>query len=278
MSLDDQDPTLPMAWQPPGFPGLEILRGTFRREFPRHYHDGLMISVTDSGAQEIGYKGSSYVASAGQIVAMPAGEVHAVRTRSAGGWRYRVFTIPYTMINLPLHHLRRGFASPVTIEDGDLAQRLRAAHEAFACASTKLEREERLLSALELFFARHTKPAAPPIQTLRKPRAIRRAIEYLTEHCDRNISLSELAAVAEIDGFHLTHAFSCAIGMPPHAYHLQQRIRLAQRRLATGESVTDVAQHLGFSDQAHLTRLFKRLTGVTPGRYRAAHGHRTARR
>jgi hypothetical protein len=70
---DHQDQSLPIAWQPAGFPGLEILRGSFRREFPRHYHDGLMVSVTDSGAQEVEYKGTSYVAAAGQIVAMPAG-------------------------------------------------------------------------------------------------------------------------------------------------------------------------------------------------------------
>jgi hypothetical protein len=37
---DDQGQSLPIAWQPAGFPGLEILRGSFRREFPRHYHEG----------------------------------------------------------------------------------------------------------------------------------------------------------------------------------------------------------------------------------------------
>jgi AraC-like DNA-binding protein len=275
---DHQDQSLPMAWQPAGFLGLEILRGSFRHEFPRHYHDGLMVSVTDSGAQEVEYKGASYVAGAGQIVAMPPGEVHAVRTRSAEGWRYRVFTVPYTLISLPLGQLRQGFASPVVIDDGELAQHLRAAHAAFARTSTKLECEERLLSALDLFFARHAKPAAPQVPSFRNPQAVSRAIEYLSEHCDRNVALSELAAAAEFDGFLLTREFTRSMGMPPHAYHLQRRIRAAQRRLAVGESVTDVAQQLGFSDQAHLTRLFKRLVGVTPGRYRSAHGHHTLRR
>jgi AraC-like DNA-binding protein len=74
------------------------------------------------------------------------------------------------------------------------------------------------------------------------------------------------------------HEFTRSMGIPPHAYHLQRRIRAAQRHLAVGESVTDVAQQLGFSDQAHLTRLFKRLVGVTPGHYRSAHGHQTLRR
>ena len=278
MRTDDQDHSLPTAWQPVGFPGLEILHGSFRHDFPRHYHDGLMVSVTDSGAQEVEYRGASYIAGVGQIVAMPAGEVHAVRARSAGGWNYRVFTVPYTLISLPQHELHQGFASPVVIDDRELARQLRGAHAAFACVSTKLECEERLTSALHLFFTRHTKPAAPRVPILRNSQAVGRAIEYLSEHCDRNVALCELAAAAELDGFVLTREFTRSMGIPPHAYHLQRRIRVAQRRLVAGESVTDVAQQLGFADQAHMTRLFKRIVGVTPGRYRAAHGHHTLRR
>ena len=275
---DDRDHSLPMAWQPAGFAGLEILHGSFRREFPRHYHDGLMVSVTDSGAQEVEYKGACYIAGAGQIVVIPAGEVHAVRAHSAGGWNYRVLTVPDTLISFPQGGLHKGFSSPVVIDDRELARQLRAAHAAFAQASTKLECEERLTSALHLFFTRHTKPGAPRVPTLRNSRAVGRAIEYLSEHCDRNVALCVLAAAAELDGFLLTREFTRSMGMPPHAYHLQRRIRVAQRRLAAGESVTDVAQQLGFADQAHMTRLFKRTVGVTPGRYRAAHGHHTLRR
>jgi AraC-like DNA-binding protein len=274
----NQDQSQPVAWQPAEFPGLEILRGLFRQEFPRHYHDGLMVSVTDSGAHEVEYKGTSYVAGAGQVVAMAAGEVHAIRAHSVGGWRYRVFYVPYSLISLSPDSLGQGFKSPVVINDGELAGQLRAAHTAFAQTSTKLECEERLQSALSLFFDRHAKPGPVWAPSLRNPRAVRRAVEYLSEHCERNVALAELAAAAELDGFLLTREFTRSMGIPPHAYHLQRRIRAAQGRLAGGESVTDVAQELGFSDQAHLTRLFKRHVGVTPGRYRSAHGHHTLRR
>lgn len=219
----DHDPSPPLAWQPAGFPGLEILRGSFRNDFPRHYHDGLLVSVTDSGAQEVEYRGARYIAGVGQIVAIPAGDVHAVRARSAGGWSYRVFTVPYALIGFPLHGLHEGFASPVVIDDRELAQQLRAAHAAFACASPKLECEERLTAALHLFFTRHTRPAAPRVPTLRNSQAVGRAIEYLSEHCDRNVALCELAAAAELDGFLLTREFTRSMGMPPHAYHLDRK-------------------------------------------------------
>jgi AraC-like DNA-binding protein len=264
---------LPTAWLSDELPGLEITHGAFRNhEFPRHYHDGLMISLIDEGAQEILYKGASHIAGPGQIVAIPAGEVHATGARSGNGWRYRVFHVPYSMITFSEQPHTRGFASEVVINDPVLAQRLSAAHAAFSQPATKLEREESLLMALNRFFASHVHPTLT-VEPARDERSVRRAVEYLSENYGRNVALAELATAAGLDGFHLTRAFTRAMGMPPHAYHLQQRLRAAQTRLAAGESVTAVAQNLGFSDQAHLTRLFKRLNGVTPGRYRAAHGH-----
>jgi AraC-like DNA-binding protein len=274
VNLNDRNGHLPTAWQSPELPGLEILHGTFRNhEFPRHYHDGLMISIIDEGAQVIRYKGTSHIAGPGRIVAMAAGEVHSGHARCADGWRFRVFTVPDSMIASLLRGHVQSFTSDVVIDDRELAAMLGAAHAAFARPATKLEREELLLLALDRFLEAHLQSALLTVPSLRNERAVRRAIEYLSDNLGRNVALAELAAAAGLDAFHLTRTFTRAMGMPPHAYHLQQRLRAAQARLAAGESATQVAQDCGFSDQAHLTRLFKRLTGVTPGRYRAAHGH-----
>jgi AraC-like DNA-binding protein len=57
----------------------------------------------------------------------------------------------------------------------------------------------------------------------------------------------------------------------PHAYVIGRRIEAARRRLLRGDRPADVAVAVGFHDQAHLTRHFKRHTSVTPARYADSH-------
>jgi AraC-like DNA-binding protein len=60
------------------------------------------------------------------------------------------------------------------------------------------------------------------------------------------------------------------VGITPHAYLVQRRVRLARGLLAAGRTPAQAAAEAGFADQSHLTRAFLRQLGVTPGRYRAA--------
>lgn len=79
--------------------------------------------------------------------------------------------------------------------------------------------------------------------------------------------MSGLARVAGLSAFHLCRVFRDAVGMPPHAYQTQVRVRQAKSLLRAGMPAAQVAAAAGFSDQAHLTRHFKQIVGVTPGRY-----------
>jgi AraC family transcriptional regulator len=64
--------------------------------------------------------------------------------------------------------------------------------------------------------------------------------------------------------------FKHALGIPPHRYVLQERIREAQRKLAVGRmSISELALNLGFSDQSHFSRAFRKVTGTTPKRYQS---------
>jgi AraC-like DNA-binding protein len=58
--------------------------------------------------------------------------------------------------------------------------------------------------------------------------------------------------------------------MTPHAYQRQARVRLAVKLIRAGLPLGEVAFATGFSDQAHLTRWFRKMLGVTPGSYRQA--------
>jgi AraC-like DNA-binding protein len=82
------------------------------------------------------------------------------------------------------------------------------------------------------------------------------------------MGLAELAEGVGMTRFRALRAFKRKYGVPPHAYQLAVRVGLAAPLLMRGDSVTRVAHTLGFSDQSHFTRHFKRLWRVTPGNYR----------
>ena len=99
---------------------------------------------------------------------------------------------------------------------------------------------------------------------------LRAVLEYIEEHLDGSPSLGQLAAVAHLSSYHFARQFRAATGLPPHQYLIMRRVDRAQQLLGaeTGVSLAEVAAHVGFSDQSQFSRHFKRLVGVTPGRFR----------
>lgn len=86
------------------------------------------------------------------------------------------------------------------------------------------------------------------------------------------LTLGELAIDSGLSRFQLLRAFSRATGMTPHAYQVQRRVMLARQLIARGTSLAEAAIASGFADQSHMTRIFVRKYGISPGMYASAHG------
>ena len=84
---------------------------------------------------------------------------------------------------------------------------------------------------------------------------------------DFDLDLDTLAQKAGLTKFQALRAFKRRYGLPPHAYHLCLRINRARLMLLAGASPVEAATQLGFVDQSHMSRHFKRIVGVTPRRY-----------
>lgn len=98
-----------------------------------------------------------------------------------------------------------------------------------------------------------------------------RVVDYIEASIDRDLDLASLASIASMSVYHFARRFRETIGMSPHAYVLCRRIRRAQEMLVRGRgSLTQVSAACGFSSQTHLTAVFRRGLGVTPGEYRRA--------
>ena len=102
-------------------------------------------------------------------------------------------------------------------------------------------------------------------------RRIRRAIELMHAHLNRELPLEEIAAAAFLSPFHFARLFKKLTGASPHAYLATLRVARAQALLAeTDLSVSEVSARVGYSSSSHFTKAFRQATGLAPRAYRAA--------
>jgi transcriptional regulator GlxA family with amidase domain len=160
------------------------------------------------------------------------------------------------------------FAMPI-IFDTDLAELFLRFHMAHEVAASRLERDTLLLLVLTHCIRRHadTRPALAPLRGERE--RVQRVRAYLHDNYAENVSLADLAHLANVSPYHLHRLFCQEVGLSPHRYQTQVRVDRAKALLAQGLPISQVAVATGFADQSHLTRHFKRLVHVTPGRYGA---------
>jgi AraC family transcriptional regulator len=133
---------------------------------------------------------------------------------------------------------------------------------------------ESLADVLAVHLVRNYTQHPGPIETDRTtvaPRGVTQAVNFIHENYAKDMSLADMAAAAHLSPYHLTRVFKKATGVSPHQYLLQVRVNSARSLLtagAGGRSLAEVAAAVGFSDQSHLTRHFKRMLGVTPKQLR----------
>jgi AraC-like DNA-binding protein len=108
--------------------------------------------------------------------------------------------------------------------------------------------------------------AAPPASALIAARVRAR----LHDEFSAPLTAADLAGAAGCSRYTATRAFTAVYGLAPSDYQRQLRLRAARSLLSGGASAADTAAAVGFADQAHLTRWFRRCYGVTPGAYRQA--------
>ncbi len=261
----------------------EILEATYLSQvFAKHTHEEFAIGVVDAGSHVSEWGGATHRAGAGALIVNNPGDVHTGRPGDKGGWSYRMLYPPATLLTDVASQLadRTGrlprFGAPV-FDDAFGAGEIGAIVHALLGGVEPLEAHSRFLVLFAGLLRRHA-VVPPPVAPLRSvSRAVGIVREYLEAHVTESVSLSTLAELVGLHPLYLIRAFRRELGLPPHAYVIQQRVQLAKRRIAAGESLTRVALATGFADQSHLSRHFRRIVGVPPGLYARAVGASVAR-
>ncbi|HRW03612.1 MAG TPA: AraC family transcriptional regulator [Caldilineaceae bacterium] len=264
-------------WHDTTLNNLELLHATYvTHSFAPHTHEGYAIGVVTTGAERFAYRRANYVALAGDVVIINPAEVHTGQAHTKQGWTYR-------MLYPDAEQLRRvatqmigdedayPFFPAAVIHDPDIAQQIIALHKQLEMGTDSLSAEVLWHTMLTALISRHAdeqRPLTSPMPRAEN-RLVQQALSYLHDNYAAAIRLQDLADIVALSPFHFLRLFKAELGLPPHTYLTQLRIHRAKALLNGGQPIAAVAQQVGFTDQSHLSRHFKRIVGVPPGEYQA---------
>ena len=257
-------------WRVKGFEALELLRGLHvTQEYPRHWHEEIYLCATLGGESYLDCQGTSLQVRPGTLAMVAPGEVHANRKF---GCSFRCLLMEFNALQSAVEQFVerdiRGlsFRSGLIENQRTLGTFLKV-HRAMEEAEPDLGRDEIAFSFLQELAVRHSATNITLPRSGNEDFAIRRTKRFLDEHYAERVSLHELARLMRLSAYHLNRTFRRKIGMPPHEYQVQVRIMRAKAFLRLGRSISETASLVGFVDQSHFTRHFKRFVGVTPGKF-----------
>ena len=167
----------------------------------------------------------------------------------------------------------KALSPQIVIEDAQIAALLRnmASEVAQGCPSGRLYGQSLSLALTGYLLSRFSVKGQED-KRLRTFSVLegRRVMDYIHANIDRELSVFDLAKLVQLSPRQFIRIFSNTFGTTPHRYVLNERVALAMELIAKGLLLTDIAANLGFASQSHFSDVFRKVTGMPPGRFRQA--------
>ena len=239
----------------------------------RHRHDGFVVAIVEDGCEVWSVMGARRCLRRGQVLMLGPDIAHDVRPIGGGG-AFRRLHVPVPVMRALVAAVgQRSGAAPLEAVGGLIADDPVAAdmmlsiHRRAECCAGGAAIAALTARVIVRLAERRVADVFACVASPDQPASVARVRAMIDAAPELDYSLGDLAAAAGLSRFHFLRCFRRAAGQTPHADQVSRRVNAARRMLATGGAPADVAVACGFADQSHLTRLFRRLLGVTPGAY-----------
>ncbi|RLV49702.1 AraC family transcriptional regulator [Nocardioides mangrovicus] len=251
------------AWRPPVAGVSEVLHADFPdHAYPMHVHDTWTLLVVDRGCVRYALDRHQHATTCSHVTLLPPDVPHDGAGLAGRGFRKRVLYLDAGALGS--QRVGRAVGRPAW-NDPALRDEVDALHGSLLHPGDAFEAENRLALVTSRLTAHLD--GRRERTTASDPALVRRLRELLDDHLVDGIGLTEAGRLLGVHPTHLVRAFSRSTGIAPHRYLTGRRLDVARRLLLEGRAPAEVAAAVGFHDQAHLGRHFKRLLGVTPAVY-----------
>jgi AraC-like DNA-binding protein len=257
-------------FNPSDLPHVKAVHGeNVSHEFPRHIHNGLSIGIIMKGERVVEGKGQSHAIPKNSVFIINPGEPHTCKSFGREH-SYFVISIDAGTVN--------AFASRISgkakglprfkdtvLHHSELNLIIQQFFGLVKVSGSTLEKESMVVSLLSTLILHHGEKPPRVCRNDSHTNTINNACEFIKANYSCNISLKHLSKAAGLSSFYFQRLFVKHLGVSPYDYLVQIRIKKAMELFNEGQSIVNAALNTGFADQSHFSRVFKRVTGITPG-------------
>lgn len=242
--------------------------------YHRHFHEEYSIGLIHHGHTDAWCDGKLWEVEAGRMISFPPHMLHACHPKQGLKWSYdMLFIDPQWLEGMEQQELAQ-IDIPYLLsarKNQDCTLQMQQTMNSLMNGNDPLETETALIGLLQQLTG--SEQGDLDHQSMTSPvdrKYVGIVQEYLHANFHRPILLEELEQVTSISRFHLIRLFKQWQHVPPHVYQNLLRINYAKTELHRQRPIVEVATEAGFYDQSHFTRMFTRVVGVTPRRYKVS--------
>jgi AraC-like DNA-binding protein len=232
-----------------------------------HSHDEFSFGVIDSGIADYHNLSQRNRIGRGDTVTINPADIHSCNPM-LGDWSYRMLFVNTEWIGrlqseiLGINNVDYHPFSEILNRSPQAYQQFQILFNSLLNEQNPLIAESLLIQYLQQYFLAKETEKNDPVNILRVK-------ELISDQLNINHSINDLAIESGLSRYHLIRSFKKNYGLSPHAYQLDERIKQAKTLLKAGNSLIDTSHLLGFSDQSHLQRNFKKRLAITPKQYQS---------
>ncbi|MDF2565919.1 MAG: transcriptional regulator, AraC family [Massilibacillus sp.] len=246
--------------------GVEVVSGNnIKHDFSRHTYRKLCLGIVKEGKRSLICQDHQYEIVRDNIFIIPTKISHSFCSGELA-CTYSLFMVSKKLLQMILPSENYKF-NKVVLKNHEYYEQMLELEQLLISKESEFLKQSMLVKILGDIINECTLFIEPITMQYQQKEAVDKVKQFIDTHYKKNFTLSALAKIACLSPYYFIRVFTNTIGIPPHMYQQQVRIRAAKEMLSKGNNIAGIATTLGFTDQSHFSNVFKKLMGITPKNY-----------